>query len=102
MEVVWETDEPYIHTIEIGDPESSATEGEVKLIGLRILHYSKSVADNYALYINVSTGSFEMRKRNFNFEFFNGTLVMTLRCFSMWISSVSVTLSPDSSLELHS
>ena len=55
VEIVWETDEPYIHTVEISSNDAGG--GQVVLQGIRINHYSKSVANNYAVYINVSVQS---------------------------------------------
>ncbi|GLI70139.1 hypothetical protein VaNZ11_014948, partial [Volvox africanus] len=49
VEVVWETSEPYQSTLEVNAP--AAGRGEVVVEGISIRHSSKSVANNYGVYI---------------------------------------------------
>lgn len=51
MQVVWETQVPYEHAIECS--YDGPQEGPV-LRGLQVRHYSKSVANNYGVFITVS------------------------------------------------
>lgn len=52
---MWETNDPYQHIVEINyQPDQGKGQRQVELKGLRIRHYSKSVADNYGIYICVS------------------------------------------------
>ncbi|GIL44188.1 hypothetical protein Vafri_1715 [Volvox africanus] len=54
VEVVWETSEPYQSTLEVSAPAAGRGEGDrggVVVEGISIRHSSKSVANNYGVYI---------------------------------------------------
>ena len=60
---MWETDSPYQSTLEVagssGTPQDAGEQlqqqrgGEVVVRGMSIRHYSKSVANNYAVFLRV-------------------------------------------------
>lgn len=58
VEVVWETQEPYQSTLSFSPPDSepagTASSQPAVVQGLTIRHYSKSVANNYAVFLQNS------------------------------------------------